>query len=64
MRGSRFTRYGSWLVFGVILLILELGLLYACLLGMKRICLKLGADRRAYRSTLDVVLQRVWVAPV
>lgn len=56
--------YGPYFVFGLLLLALEIALLYVCMLGMKRICVKLGASKCNYLGTLDVVLERVWVAPL
>lgn len=60
---SQFLQYLSWFIFGLILMGLEMVLLFACMLGMRRICVKLGADKRDTRRTLDKVLKMIWVAP-
>lgn len=54
----------AWFVIGVILCGLELALLYACMIGLKKICVKLGADPSDPFGTLDVVLDKIWVVPV
>eukprot|EP00752_Nemacystus_decipiens_P005207 g4726.t1 len=56
--------YLEWFVFGVVLCLLELSLLFACMLGVRRVCVKLGADPKDPVKTLDAVLERIWVAPV
>lgn len=56
--------YTSWFVFGVVLCLLELLLLFACMLGVRRVCVKLGADPKDPVKTMDAVLERIWVAPV
>lgn len=54
----------AWFVIGVILCSLELALLYVCMIGLKKICVKLGADPSDPFGTLDVVLDKIWVVPV
>ena len=49
---------------GLILCGLEFVLLYVCMLGMRKICIKLGADPADPLGTLDAVLEKIWVAPV
>lgn len=56
--------YEAWFVFGVVLWLLELSLLFACMLGVRRVCVKLGADPRDPVKTMDTVLEKIWVAPV
>ncbi|CAM9808147.1 unnamed protein product [Pylaiella littoralis] len=56
--------FKTWLVFGVVLCLLELSVLFACVLGVKRVCIKLGADPGDPVKTLDAVLDKIWVAPV
>lgn len=56
--------FETWLVFGVVLCLLELSVLFACVLGVKRVCIKLGADPGDPVKTLDAVLDKIWVAPV
>lgn len=43
---------------------MELSILFACMLGVKRVCIKLGADPRDPVKAMDAVLERIWVAPV
>ncbi|CAM9906593.1 unnamed protein product [Ascophyllum nodosum] len=54
----------GWFVVGLILCGLEFVLLYVCMLGMRKICIKLGADPADPLGTLDAVLEKIWVAPV
>lgn len=54
----------SWFLFGVILCLLELSLLFSCMLGVRRVCVKLGADPKDPVKTMDAVLEKIWVAPV
>lgn len=56
--------FGPFFVFGLVLLCLEVALLYACMMGMRRISVKLGASKGDAHRTLDRVLQRIWVAPM
>ena len=56
--------FGAWFVFGLILCLLEVLLMFACMLGMRRICVKLGADPGDTIGTMDAVLERIWVAPM
>lgn len=56
--------YEAWFVFGVVLCLLELSLLFVCTLGVRRVCIKLGADPKDPIKTMDAVLERIWVAPL
>ena len=56
--------FHAWFAFGVVLFLLEVLLMFACMLGMRRICVKLGADPNDAIGTLDAVLERIWVAPM
>ncbi|CAM9609126.1 unnamed protein product [Ectocarpus fasciculatus] len=56
--------FRAWFVFGIVLCLLELSLLFACMLGVRRVCIKLGADPQDPVKTVDAVLERIWVAPM
>ncbi|CAN0550862.1 unnamed protein product, partial [Ectocarpus sp. 12 AP-2014] len=56
--------FRAWFVFGIVLCLLELSLLFACMLGVRRVCTKLGADPQDPVKTVDAVLERIWVAPM
>lgn len=56
--------FRGWFVFGIVLCLLELSLLFACMLGVRRVCIKLGADPKDPVKTVDAVLERIWVAPM
>ncbi|CAM9329416.1 unnamed protein product [Ectocarpus sp. 4 AP-2014] len=56
--------FRAWFVFGIVLCLLELSLLFACMLGVRRMCIKLGADPQDPVKTVDAVLERIWVAPM
>lgn len=56
--------FRAWFVFGIVLCLLELSLLFACMLGVRRVCIKLGDDPQDPVKTVDAVLERIWVAPM
>ncbi|CAM9348281.1 unnamed protein product, partial [Hapterophycus canaliculatus] len=56
--------FRAWFVFGVVLFLLEISLLVACMLGLRRVCIKLGADPKDPVLTMDAVLDKIWVAPM
>ncbi|CAM9317502.1 unnamed protein product [Scytosiphon promiscuus] len=56
--------FKAWFTFGVVLCLLEILLLFACMLGVRRVCIKLGADPRDPVLTMDAVLDKIWVAPM
>lgn len=56
--------FRAWFVFGIVLCLLELSLLFACMLGVRRMCIKLGADPQDPVKTVDAVLEKIWVAPM
>lgn len=61
---SETVSFKAWFTFGVVLCLLEILLLFACYLGIRRVCIKLGADPCDPVLTMDTVLDKIWVAPV
>lgn len=61
---SETVSFRTWFTFGIVLCLLEILLLYACMLGIRRVFIKLGADPRDPVTTMDTVLEKIWVAPM